>query len=77
MPQTVTLGDVQIELVRREMLQTVARDLRWTADALDDLGIVAPWEGLGVKIDDTRGSVRMARESLDLLDAVGWPEVDA
>lgn len=71
--ETITLADSELELVRREMLKSAARDLEAAAAQLQDLAIVSPWPA-GCRSDDAQGAVSLARESLDLLDHLGWPE---
>jgi hypothetical protein len=71
---TIELNDAALELVRREMMKSAVRDLEAAIEALSQLAIVAPWEGTNVLASDTRTAVSIAREGLDILDRLGWPE---
>ncbi len=69
---TVTLNDATLELVRRETMKAAARDLRFLADDLDQLAIVAPWPV--PLIADVHNTLELVRESLTALDQLGWPD---
>lgn len=69
---TIDLSDKQLEDVRRAMLNSTVRDLEWVAKDLDRLATHAPWP-VDSASSDAQNAVKMARESLDLLDALGWP----
>jgi len=75
MTTTITLDDVQLELVRRETMKQAASDLRHLAEHLDQLALLAPWPA-GVIHDDVRTSRSIAEESLGTLDALGWPTAE-
>jgi hypothetical protein len=73
MTTTITLDDAQLELVRREMMEQAALDLRHLADHLERLSILSPWPA-GAIHEDIANSRSIAEESLGTLDALGWPE---
>lgn len=71
---TITLDDDQLEEVRRAMMRHAISDMQRAALELDTLASTSPWPLDGTVSSDTQVSVQMARESLDILDALGWPE---
>ena len=75
MSTTITLDEKQLELVQREMLKCAAQDLRNASKDLDRLANVSPWPV--VLADDVRNAITVSRESLDVLDQIGWPAYDA
>jgi hypothetical protein len=72
MPSTIDIDADAHELIRRQALSSAAADLERAANELHRLEAQSwPIEG-----DDARAGVRRVRESLDALDAVGWPDTD-
>ena len=69
---TVKLTDKQLEETQRAILRSIIRDLEPVRDELDRLETVAPWPA-GSMSSDAQHAVALLRESLDLLDAFGWP----
>ena len=76
MTTTITLDDEQRDVTRRAILAQAATDLKNAAQALGHLAEVAPWPA-GVCSSDAQSAVSMVRESLGVLDALGWPEDEA
>ncbi len=70
---TVSLTDEQLELLRRETMTELAKDLRIFADDLDKLAILSPWE-THFASDDLRNARSIVEETLGTLDALGWPD---
>ena len=73
---TLTFSAGELELLRREMMEQAAKDLRCAADEIERLATVAPWPA-GTHSSDCQNGAKMARESLDLVDKLGWPEDEA
>lgn len=72
---TVDLTADQLEEVRRAMLRSTIRDLEHVANDLRELEAVSPWPA-GCKSSDAQTGVKLLRESLRILDAIGWPSDD-
>ena len=68
---TVELTDEQLEEVRRAILRSTIRDLEHVGDALRELEVIA-WPA-GSRSSDAQNAVSLLRESLGILDAIGWP----
>ena len=69
---TIKLTDKQLEEVQRAMLRSTIRDIEHVGDEMRRLEEVAPWPA-NLRSSDTRCAVSLLRESLDILDAIGWP----
>lgn len=69
---TVTLTHEQAELIRRAMMNAAATDLKHAIRELENLATVAPWP-VGALSSDVQNAVAIAREGLDIIDAIGWP----
>lgn len=77
---TVKLTDEQIELTRRSMMKTAVLDMRHAANEMESAADT-PWRGStpaataarADELSDARSGVAMVRESLSVLDALGWP----
>ncbi len=69
---TVKLTDEQLDDVRRGIMQQAVADMEAAASEMHTLAEVAPWPD-GSRSSDVQSAVRCVRESLELLDALGWP----
>ncbi len=69
----INLTDAQLETTRRAMLLAANEDLGHAITQIDLLATVAPWPH-PTHTADARNSIKLVRASLDILDALGWPE---
>lgn len=65
--------DRELDTLRRQAMAAAAQDMRHAAEALADLAIMSSFPR--VQASDTQTSVSCARESLALVDRLGWPEI--
>lgn len=69
----VKLTPEQLEQVRRSQMEVAVRDLEHAAEQLGHLAEVGPWPAKGTLSSDVQTTITSVRESLDALDALGWP----
>lgn len=69
---TIKLTDEQLEEVQRAVMRSIIRDLDHARDEIEHLETIAPWPASSYP-SDARCAVSLLRESLDILDTIGWP----
>lgn len=69
---TINLTDAQHELAQRELLKVASEDMHRAAEALHELQETGVWPAYS-EADIAKTAVRLVRETLELLDALGWP----
>jgi len=69
---TIHLTDEQLELVRRAIMDQVVSDMQAAGRAVAQLAVLSPWP-VRTLSSDAQTAVSVARESLGILDALGWP----
>jgi hypothetical protein len=69
---TIDLTDKQLEETRRAIIKSAVADMEGAAEQMAQLAAVAPWPN-GTESSDAQNAVANVRESLDILDALGWP----
>jgi hypothetical protein len=72
---TIVIDAKHLETVQRTVMDEVVRDLERAAETIRSITErpLRNWPLKGLKSSDARTAVTLLRETLDALDALGWP----